>query len=254
MIDDQTRLLLGAYHDGELSTGEALAMERRLAAEPELRAAYERLGALSQTLRAIPPWTMPPTLPARVAQALASTVRIARPRGGPGWQAMAATLLAGLAVGGLIGAGGMYLGRPSGPEATLDAIVAGHLRALAAPEPFDIASSNRHVVKPWFNGRTTLAPDAPDLTPQGFPLTGGRIDIVDGRTVPTLVYHRDRHVISVTIVPRTKNAEAGEDHVGGSTVEHWSVGDLTYWVTSDLNQADLRSFVQLFRTQTSPVQ
>jgi anti-sigma factor RsiW len=144
---------------------------------------------------------------------------------------------------------GFPLDRPEIPAAG-EAVLAGHLRGLAAPQPFDIASSDRHVVKPWFNGRTTIAPDAPDLADQGFPLVGGRIDIVGGAPVPTLVYRKDRHVISVTVVPAADGAGPGEERRDGSTIERWRIGDLTYWVVSDLNLRDLRAFVDLFRSRT----
>ena len=98
-----------------------------------------------------------------------------------------------------------------------------------------------------FIGRTTIVPNAADLADSGFPLAGGRIDIVDREPVPTLVYHSDRHVISITIVPKTSDAPPGEDHHDGSTLEHWNVGDLTYWAVSDLNAKDLRKLVGLLR-------
>ena len=164
------------------------------------------------------------------------------------WQSIAAVFLVGLIGGGLIGGGYAYLRLAQRSESTADAVLAGHLRALAAPEPFDITSSkNQDVVKPWFIGRTTIVPDAPDLTNSGFPLAGGRVDIVDREPVPTLVYHSDRHVISVTIVPGTSNSPSGEDRHAGSTLEHWNAGDLTYWAVSDLNSKDLRKLVGLLR-------
>ena len=247
---DDDFLLLSAYHDGELSPSEALAMERRLVADSDLKAMSDRLGALSGRLRgalAAPPAS--PDLRARIigqfGVAPASSRRFDRPQR----QALAAVLLVGLVGGGLIGAGGTYLTMGPGPDTTMDAVVSGHLRSLTAPQPFDIASSNRHVVKPWFNGRTTIAPEAPDLADKGFPLSGGRIDVVNGKTVPTLVYHHDLHVISVTVVPKTTDVTTAEEHSAGYTAERWTAGDLTYWAVSDVSVKDLRSFVQLFRAQ-----
>ena len=175
-----------------------------------------------------------------------------RARGQP-WQSIAAVFLIGLIGGSLIGSGAAYLRLAPRSESTADAVLAGHLRALAAPTPFDIASSkDQDVIKPWFIGRTTIVPDAPDLTNSGFPLAGGRVDIVDREPVPTLVYHSDRHVISVTIVPKTSNSPAGEDRHAGSTLEHWNAGDLTYWAVSDLNSKDLRKLVGLLRAPRPP--
>ena len=248
---DDTLLLLGAYRDGELSPGETLDMDRRLAADLVLRARLDRLGAFSGAVRdvlAAPP--IPPALKARVIAQGRRHDRARRP-----WrqalQPLAAMLLVGLLGGGLIGSGVTVLGLgPRAGEAIADAVLAGHLRGLAAPSPFDVASSNRHVVKPWFNGRTMLAPEAPDLAAEGFGLAGGRIDIVGSKPVPTLVYGHDQHVISVTAVLRDASAPETELHRGGLTIERWSAGDLDYWAVSDLDPRELRGFVTLFRAQS----
>lgn len=251
MTNDETMILLGAYRDGELSPSETLDLERRLATDPDERALSERLGTLSGALHealSMPP--APAALHAKLSRQFGVAVPAPRRFDMQRWQALAAALVVGLVGGGLLGAGGTYLQMEPGPGATMEAVLAGHLRGLAAPQPFDIASSNRHVVKPWFNGRTTIAPEAPDLADKGFPLVGGRIDVIDGKSVPTLVYQHDKHVISVTIVPRTATA-AGRDRLGGSTIEHWNAGDLTYWAVSDVAGKDLRAFVDLYRAQTA---
>ncbi len=255
---EETLLLLCAYADGELSPGEVLAMERRLAADPELRTRAERLRGLSSavrtTLAAVP---LPETLRGRIVQEVGFAdpeprrARISSwlsPRL-TSWPALAATLVVGIALGASLGGLGP-LGIAAPPPRAADAILAGHLRGLAAPQPYDIPSSDGHVVKPWFNGRTIIAPDAPDLAERGYPLAGGRIDIVDGKPVPTLVYRHDRHVISVTVVPAVGGATAVEARRDGTFIERWSAGDLTYWAVSDLNARDLRGFVALYRART----
>ena len=165
--------------------------------------------------------------------------------------ALAATLVLTLGLGGLIGAGAVYFGLETRAFPTSEAVIASHLRALAAPRPFDIASADGHVVKPWFNGRTTLAPATPDLADRGFPLAGGRVDIVADRPVPTLVYRRRQHVISLTIIPASVGDMAREEHHDGLTIEHWTAGDVTYWAVSDLNGRELREFATEFGTRVA---
>lgn len=247
---DDPLILAGAYQDGELSAQEAVAFERRLDAEPELRAVLDRLGGVSGPIRAT---LADVPVPAGLHERAMLKAGAAPQRRLPGfsrsldWRALAACLMLGFGLGGLFGGGAVFLaGRGSGTRID-DAILAGHLRGLAAPEPFDIASSDRHVVKPWFNGRTTIAPSAPDLADKGFPLIGGRIDVIDGRPVPTLVYRRDKHVISVTTVPHRDGPLPAETHRDGSTILAWTAGDLAYYVTSDLNSRDLNAFAELFR-------
>jgi len=251
--DDETLLLLGAYCDGELSPGEVLAMERRLAADPDLRRAAERLRGLSTAVRGTLAGTpAPEALRARVIQRIGFVEPAPARNWRDSWQALAATLVVGLGLGALVGGGFVSLSRPDEGPPLSETVLAGHLRALAAPQPFDIASADGHVVKPWFNGRTPLAPDAPDLADEGFPLIGGRIDIVAGKAVPTLVYRRDRHVISVFVVPATTPGTApGEERRDGSTIERWADGDLAYLAVSDLNTRALRSFVELYRARTA---
>ncbi|SFL48670.1 anti-sigma factor family protein [Methylobacterium pseudosasicola] len=250
--DDETLLLLSAYVDGELSPGEVLAMERRLAAEPDLRALAERLrglsGAVRTTLAEVP---APESLRGRIIQQVGFADPEPRRSRFGSWPALAATLLIGAALGASVGGGLSLPGTTEAPNPIGEAVLAGHLRGLAAPQPFDIASADGHVVKPWFNGRTTIAPDAPDLSERGSPLIGGRIDIVEGKPVPTLVYRHDRHVISVTVVPATSGAPPGEERRDGTFIERWEAGDLTYWAVSDLNARDLRGFVELYRTRTA---
>ncbi|MGV3550845.1 anti-sigma factor family protein [Rhizobium sp.] len=248
MIDDETLLLLNAYLDGELSPPEALAMERRLASEPELRAHYESLFRLSARLKpalaghSVPEEQMRSRIVAHIGLSEHAPSRQSERRH-RFWPAMAATLVIGAGLGYVAGSSYAPVGVESAgiPDIALSA----HLRALAAQQPFDIASSDRHVVRPWFNGRTTLAPKAPDLSAEGFPLVGGRIDVVAQETVPTLVYNRRRHVISVTALP-LDGFSPGEDIRGGVNILRWTAGNLAYVAVSDLNIAELRTFSELF--------
>jgi anti-sigma factor RsiW len=134
-----------------------------------------------------------------------------------------------------------------------DAVVAGHIRALMAPQPADVASSERHTVKPWFNGRVVEAPHVADLTNAGFPLIGGRIDIVAGRPVPTLVYGRRKHIISLTAVPNASKATSGPSVSvdNGYNIVHWVTNGISYWAVSDVSAPDLDEFAKLFRATQS---
>jgi anti-sigma factor RsiW len=248
-IDDETILLVAAYHDGELSPSETLSMEKRLAAEPELRALAADLRSLSSRLTDILPADGPPDeLGARIiSETGLSDMTAPRDQRMPVWMALAASLLIGVIIGGGIVAG-INFGTTSSQEATLDVVYAAHLRSLVAPQPFDIASSDRHVVKPWFNGRTAIAPATPDLASVGFPLIGGRVDIVAGSPVPVLVYRHDRHIISVTVLPRQPGTSPSEGSHDGSNIHRWDAGDLTYWAVSDLNNGDLRQFITAFQS------
>jgi anti-sigma factor RsiW len=254
IIDGHTILLLNAYHDGELSTLEMLAMQKRLAAEPELRAFAEELGILSVRLEALRATdSVPQNLRDKIFSEIglseeARVVQIPKPRKSRPftWMAMAASLVLGIGLGAWVA--GPLSPWPFQREPSIaDMVFAAHLRGLAASQPFDIASSDRHVVKPWFNGRTTIAPTAPDLASDGFPLIGGRIDIVRDMAVPTLVYRHDRHVISVTVIASTPEVGDGEEVHDGSMMQRFVAGNLTYLAVSDLNGTDLGKFMTLLK-------
>jgi len=262
-IDNETLLLLNAYHDGELSPGETLSMQQRLEREPELADIARRLSGLSSSLVDVLPGDPAPehlrgTILASISPNLKAVDAPDEPAGDAGaahitrsanarWS-IAASLLIGLIGGGL---GGTYLARVTDdvmPAATIESeILTAHLRGLIAPQPFDIASSEGHVVKPWFNGKTTIAPTAPDFSVEGFPLVGGRIDIIGQTPVPVMIYKRRQHTISVTVTGFTDQTISTRDAFSGTNVVSWTEGDLTYWAVSDLNPGELSSFAELYQ-------
>jgi anti-sigma factor RsiW len=131
-----------------------------------------------------------------------------------------------------------------------DSLVSGHIRALMAPEAVDVLSSDRHTVKPWFNGRIPTSPRVVDLDKQNFPLVGGRIDVVGQTPVSTLVYRRAKHLISLTAMPAESHFELSRTPrtVNGYNVVHWVENGVSYWAISDVAHKDLEEFAQLFRT------
>jgi anti-sigma factor RsiW len=94
----------------------------------------------------------------------------------------------------------LLVGAPRNDSGTEQTVLDGHLRALQSGHLYDVASSDQHTVKPWFDGRLDFAPPVKALAAQGFLLKGGRLDIVDGRAVAALVYNRVKHVIDLYVV------------------------------------------------------
>lgn len=136
------------------------------------------------------------------------------------------------------------------PEpAAANEVLASHLRSLMPGHLTDVASTNQHNVKPWFNGRVDFSPSVPNLDSAGFPLVGGRLDYVGGRPVAALVYGRRQHMISVYSWPATApgNRAPAELDVRGYHLVTWTEGGLTDWAVSDLNPQELATFVQDYR-------
>ena len=113
-----------------------------------------------------------------------------------------------------------------------------HLRALMAPQPVDVTSVERHIVKPWFNGKAVQSPKVPDLAAQGFPLVGGRIDVIRGVPVPAVVYNRRLHVISVWAATDALASRLVKkvQSINGTNLLVWQAGDLTYFAASDFER------------------
>ena len=247
-LDDNSVLLLHAYLDGELDPANALAFAEKVRADTALAAEAKRIEALRRLIRErLPRESAPPDLRARIEASL----RPERPRIQPSWRALAASI----ALTAVVASGSTWFAVGSQrSNTTVDALVSDHIRALMAPQATDVVSSERHIVKPWFNGRIPQSPRVVDLANQEFPLVGGRVDVINQLPVPTLVYRRRQHLISLTALPMGGLVEwaPAPRSIGGYNLVRWTEDNKTYWAVSDLNIAELEKFAQLFRT-TAPV-
>jgi anti-sigma factor RsiW len=126
-------------------------------------------------------------------------------------------------------------------------VVSAHLRSLQGDHLIDVASSDQHTVKPWFNGRLDVAPPVIDLTAQGFTLIGGRLDYIDGRPVAAIVYKRRAHVINLFVAPvMGPERRATIEQVQGFNIWRWTRSDLGFWAVSDINAEELQEFGEKF--------
>jgi anti-sigma factor RsiW len=243
------RLLVHAYVDGELDPAHALEMERQFAADPALAAERERVEALRRAIREqLPLEAAPAALARRIESALDLRREDPRTSSQPSWRALAASVA--LAVF-LASGATWFASRPDPADTTADMIVASHVRALMAPQPIDVASSDRHTVKPWFNGRITEAPRVVDLAGQGFPLVGGRVDVIGRAPVATLVYRHRQHLISLTAVPGGRTIATTPREIAGYNILSWREDGTAYSAVSDLAAPDLEIFAKAFRAASA---
>ncbi len=242
-MTENDRLLLNAYIDGELDPAHVLELERRLAEDRALANERARIEALRGAMRErLPRETASPALRRRVAALARPQPFAVNWRGG--WASMAASVVAAFAAGSI--ATLVAIG-PGGREPVAELLVASHMRALMASQPVEVTSSDRHTVKPWFNGKLPESPRVVDLTAQGFPLVGGRIDVIGLTPVPTLVYRARLHVISLTALPLSSRASASPHAIEGYNIVEWTDGPLAYWAVSDLAVPELENFAKAFR-------
>ena len=247
---DNDELQMNAYCDGELDPVSAIEFERRLAGDETLKAQYNRLLSLRRTLRSLPQYDIPAGLQARIQSALdadrpaqaSSPVQAGRPRQRSwSFQALAAAAVFGAVISSSVM---LTMERYDRQEDVARAVVAGHIRGLLAPQPFDVASSDRHTVKPWFTSHLPLSPQVPDLAAQGFVLEGGRVDVVGHDPVATIVYKHAKHTVSLTTLPRGQSVS--DQAIAGYNVRSWSDAEFTYIAVSDISSEDLASFERAF--------
>jgi anti-sigma factor RsiW len=140
---------------------------------------------------------------------------------------------------------------PPGADSVVDQeIVSSHVRSLQPGHLTDVQTTNQHIVKPWFDGKIDFSPPVPELADQGFPLAGGRLDSIDGKTVAAIVYHRRLHTVNLYVWPARDSAERSfvKD---GFAVSEWSRNGLRYAAISDISPAEVRQFHQLFEQRSS---
>jgi len=161
------------------------------------------------------------------------------------WLALAAAIAIAVFLGVRIAATRTH----GGDDLVAQEVVASHVRSLQPGHLMDVVSTDQHTVKPWFNGRIDFAPAVSDFSAQGFPLTGGRLDSIEARSVAALVYQRRKHVVNVLIWPdetKTESAPRAEDE-NGFHLLHWRNGGMNYWMISDVDASDLRELAALLR-------
>lgn len=266
--------VMDGYLDGELDPITSQTIEQHLRECPKCNQAYKIHGSLIRVIgNATPYYKAPAELRERIQSSLQDAVG-AKDKGGSGqpgqlsvlrpqgerrpvlsltpwnWLALAAAIV----LGALITA--VFLPRMRAPNADqflATQLIASHVRSLMANHLMDVPSSDQHTVKPWLDAKLDFAAPVADLSSQGFPLIGGRLDYLNNHSVAALVYQRRKHFINLFIWPTTPEDTTVQTMVEreGYHLVHWSDGDFTYWAVSDVNVNDLQSFKQLFEQQTA---
>jgi anti-sigma factor RsiW len=239
-------LLLGGLVDNELDAANIAMVEAHVARCDGCREELERLQAMRSLLRA---HEVRYAAPESLSRRIAALPELAPPKSandnrllrwlGPGLVGALAALFA------------MVAFIPPGADSIVDQeIVSSHVRSLQPGHLTDVQTTNRHIVKPWFNGRIDFSPPVPELADAGFPLAGGRLDSIDGKTVAAIVYHRRLHTVNLFVWP-AKDAAKRSFVKDGFAVTEWSRNGLRYAAVSDIPPADLQQFHKLFEQRSA---
>jgi anti-sigma factor (TIGR02949 family) len=254
-------LRVQAYFDAEVDAISAAEIERHTEHCAECR---EQLQELQRTRTAIRQTLKhegaPPELRARIASALdqeattlSGTGRSARPPwlGRPSWLGRPFWLgaLSGL-TSAAIAAGIAFVWLvPTASNVFLDDLAAAHVRSLMPSHLIDVVSSDRHTVKPWFEGHADVSPTVADFSAQGFKLVGGRADYLDHQRTAVVVYQHGAHIINVFTWHAAPGSIPKSTTRDGYRVLCWKDGDLGYCAVSDTGWDELSALTRLLRAQ-----
>jgi anti-sigma factor RsiW len=239
--------LLPAYSDGELDPVQSAAIEQHVLGCADCAVRRDELASLRARIRnEVPYYPAPPALRARVKALSGETgARPARPLRDR-WRWLTAGALAGSAATVFAWfVGSAILDWQVGTDLVAES-VANHARATLGNRLIDIASSDRHTVKPWLSSRLDYSPPVQDFSADGLPLAGGRLDYLDGHPVATLVYRYREHTIDVFVRPVTGGRVASSPATAtlrGFNVAHATGAGMEWWGVSDVSADVLQSLV-----------
>ena len=255
---NEAATLVTAYADGEIVGRRGDLLKKHLLGCAGCSNQYQSVLALRARLRAeIPYFPASPALRARV-HALLGAVDAARPsRPRPAfdrWRWLTGGALAGCMATMLAWVVGTAVIDWRANEDVAVEAVATHVRATLNNHLIEVASSDRHTVKPWLSARLDYSPPVQDLANEGFALIGGRLDTLERRPIATLVYRYRQHTIDVFVRPESAHAPPPALRtVRGFNVAHASGSGMEWLAVSDVSADVLSAFVQrLARAEAAP--
>jgi anti-sigma factor RsiW len=259
----EVKSLIHPYLDGELDAAHTVEVDRHVSGCADCSQTADRFRAVVHATSAPAlRYSAPLDLAARIHASLAPHSLPAAPPRTFHWRPLA--LAASLLAVSLFGIDWYRAAGQSADDRLAAELVDDHVRSLMADHLLDVASSDKHTVRPWFTGKLDFAPSVPDLKDHGIPLIGGRLDVLAGRPVAALIYQHGKHTVNVFVRPVASSADAapesatesrGEPKIlnrQGFNIASWSDSGFDYSAISDLNADELREFASLLRSASHP--
>jgi anti-sigma factor RsiW len=245
--------LMHSYLDDELDKAMRFGFTEHLATCDECRQQLEELQLLKTAMKAHAPYY---SAPASLTESLrASLQRLEEPAPLPSplspqkadrWKNLRNWLAPLMSAGVFAAALALYIATPSVDDNWADEAVSSHVRSLMGEHLMDVASSDKHTVKPWFTGKLDFSPPVYDFAAQGFPLLGGRLDYLQHQTAAALSYRHDKHIINTFIVPTTEpDSPSHIESRRGYNIVTWRQNHMRFIVVSDMDKGELEAFSQL---------
>jgi anti-sigma factor RsiW len=239
------------YFDGELDAVRSAEFERHLEHCAECQSVLEGIESLHTQLQHSDLYEQAsPELHDRIRKQLAQATGEERVTPGLSWKRWFLVPAFGALAAAAAVITIMFFVVPSHTPSALTAeLIDAHVRSLQPGHLMDVESTDQHTVKPWFDGKLDFIPPVSDYAAQGFPLVGGRLDVVDGHDVAALVYARRKHFINVFVWPN-REKESVSDGSGsrqGYNWVTWQSGDMQFCLVSDAALSDLRELKNFIR-------
>jgi anti-sigma factor RsiW len=246
--------LLHAYFDRELHTIRAAEFERHLSHCTECAMELAHLDLLSGRLQLARLYAPAPASLRRKVQAALSSSAVTSAGSRPllwHWLAAAAALL----LFAVVGWRANHTLRTNDYQGEFaEEIVEAHMASLHPGNVTGVASNDAHVINKWFGEKARFPVPVHDFTHEGFMLQGGRMDLVEGRTIPALVYMRDGHLINVFIWPtRERDTAPREGSRQGFRWVDWRKRKMEFCAVSDIDPTDLKKLYELIDSSTGQV-
>jgi anti-sigma factor RsiW len=241
-------IYIESYADGELDVVTSARIEDHLQNCAACQHALDQLGALRTLVKHGATYYRAPDRLSNLARKHVAPREDRASRAGDWWRWLRPVALVA-ATAAITWTAALYVHGPSKNEALVSEIVASHARSALTEHITNVASSERHVVKPWLTSKLDFSPPVMDLTGEGFPLVGARLDYVDARSVSVLVYRRRQHVINLYIWPATAEEDTAPFQTltkRGYQIVSWAGGGMLFWAISDLNAKEMKVFAEHF--------
>ena len=245
---EHARSAISALVDDELPAEQRGLVESHLASCADCSAVAEDYRRIGRSLKAVAYRRAPAELAERIRLQIEREDESRQPLPSAGWKHYASRAATLLLVAGVSALVSWQVATTRGVHDSLQGdILAAHVRSLLQESPTQITSSDQHTVKPWFVGRLDFAPPVLDLTAEGFPLKGARLDFIGDRRVATMVYKRRQHVINLFVWPADGVAAAQLESASskGYNTLAWTADRVVYRAISDLNATELKQFQSL---------
>jgi len=238
-------LQVQAYLDGELDAVAAASIEQHLETCAECAEVRAGIVAIRKAMRGQATYHHAgAALRGRISKALrGGTISAVAGLGRRFWSGALSGAVATALAASLI----VYVMAPSAQDQIASDVISAHLRSLMGTHLIDVASSNQHTVKPWFDGHADVSPPVADYGEDGFKLVGGRVDYVHGERAAVVVYRYGQHVVNVFTWKNDGIAKPGMKNLNGFRMLAWRSGDLFYCAVSDMAPAELDELSQLIR-------